>query len=619
MKARAVLSVALALWIAGVLYFVSVRKSDGQPTCTTTVAASRAAIAPAVAAASNGDVICVLAGTATDWTSTLSVTKNITLLGAGIDVTIIQDNVPGFSALLSMSCAGLTNGRPRVTGITFEDGPGTTERKFNGVVTAGGSTTGDNGCRFRADHNEFDQLDGANVFTSNIFGVVDHNVFTMRTGNSIIPVYIYHREFNGGFQGDGSWVAPTDWGGEQRLFIEENIFTHPTDRHYTIGDAYQGARYVVRNNLIVRGWVEGHGTDSGQRQRGTRAIEVYRNRFFGTNEGPGEGGTGGAEGDRVINSRSGSVMAWGNAAFGYGGPAANFRLDVYRGECPFIPWGPADGTSIWDVNLADPGVSGTASGGGSSVMTVAGTPWTPNQWVGYTLRQTSSCTTTSCASLVTSNTANTVTTRWASACNGTQMVWAAGKTYDFKRIDMMLDQAGRIGGDIPDTLTPTGWLGGGSNPQTTEPLLESNNYRCTTAPPTLGCTQAGDINWSSGAPSQIRSGEHFINNVPFGTLAARPAEPCPSNTYYMATDGAEWDATRSGNEERWYKCVGSAWTVYATPYCNPHPLTTGGVCTAGGSSTPSLRLRNRVRLEDLLAPMALASVLIARKGPRRKR
>src|ERR1700720_710080 len=55
--------------------------------------ASLADVNSAVASASDGDTVAVPAGSAS-WTSTLSVTKGITLQGAGSDTTVILDDVP---------------------------------------------------------------------------------------------------------------------------------------------------------------------------------------------------------------------------------------------------------------------------------------------------------------------------------------------------------------------------------------------------------------------------------------------------------------------------------------------------------------------------------------------
>src|SRR5437773_5444316 len=66
-----------------------------RPTEAATISAascSRTDVANAVASAAAGDTVTIPAGTCS-WSSTLSITKGITLMGAGEGKTILQDNV----------------------------------------------------------------------------------------------------------------------------------------------------------------------------------------------------------------------------------------------------------------------------------------------------------------------------------------------------------------------------------------------------------------------------------------------------------------------------------------------------------------------------------------------
>src|SRR6266403_1351347 len=54
-------------------------------------------VASAITLAKEGDLVVVPAGTAS-WTSTLTITKGITLQGAGNNTTVILDNIPRLSA-----------------------------------------------------------------------------------------------------------------------------------------------------------------------------------------------------------------------------------------------------------------------------------------------------------------------------------------------------------------------------------------------------------------------------------------------------------------------------------------------------------------------------------------
>src|SRR3954469_8505791 len=74
--------------------------------------------------ASSGDTITMPQGTFT-WTSGVTLTKSITLQGAGIGHTIIKDNVnvgcPACS-LIDWNYSSTSNARPRLTGIEFQHG-----------------------------------------------------------------------------------------------------------------------------------------------------------------------------------------------------------------------------------------------------------------------------------------------------------------------------------------------------------------------------------------------------------------------------------------------------------------------------------------------------------------
>src|SRR4029077_9283341 len=162
----------------------------------------------------------------------------------------------------------------RLTGIEFQDGG---RLNFTGapvgIIHIDGSNT--DGSQLRFDHNKITNLNGASMVLDTVIGVLDHNEII--TTNGHVAIYPYGSRWNGGTQGDGSWAAPANYGSSQFLFIEDNTFNPSTT------DAFAGARFVVRHNNILNGWVYAHGTESTGRTRGCRAIEVYNNIFTGSN------------------------------------------------------------------------------------------------------------------------------------------------------------------------------------------------------------------------------------------------------------------------------------------------------------------------------------------------
>jgi len=289
--------------------------------------------------AQNGDTITLPAGILY-WTTGVTISKTITLQGAGVGATVIRDSVQSGQLIqVTLAAGNLT----RITGIEFQDG-GRTNRSSDILRVVGSNT---NGSKFRLDHCKWNNLNGASVFDT-VIGVIDHNTFVIdRTG---LPINIYDSYWNGRVLGDGSWAAPTDFGSSQFLFIEDNSFTHSNPYQEGITDSYGGGRFVVRHNNIFNGLIANHGTESTGRPRGGRAMEVYNNTFTGTNL------------NRFVgNVRSGGVLFHDNSISGYWGNSAGFALQNFRNFHPFDAWGGADGTNAWDVNAPNAFFTGTAA------------------------------------------------------------------------------------------------------------------------------------------------------------------------------------------------------------------------------------------------------------------
>src|SRR6266705_3288178 len=143
---------------------------------------------PDVLAACNlavdGDTVVVPAGTA-DWTSTLIITKGITLQGATTitgsaasptvtDNTIIRDDISRSITYPALIRVQLTPGQTfRMTGITFRYGTTTVATQPSGALRLEGSPTSD-----RVDHCHFDQLYQGNIMRvlDQVNGVLDHCV-----------------------------------------------------------------------------------------------------------------------------------------------------------------------------------------------------------------------------------------------------------------------------------------------------------------------------------------------------------------------------------------------------------------------------------------------------------
>jgi hypothetical protein len=432
--------------------------------------------------AANGDTITIPAGTFT-WSVQLNITKAITLQGSGIGNTIIKD--AGSASLITWN---LVAGKPsRMTGIEFRDG-GRTVLDW-GVQSFGSNT---NGSTMRIDHCKFDHLKGFAITPNDTIGVIDHNTILFSSSN--IPIYPFHKNWNNqGPLAGGSWHDSSHFGTSQFLFIEDNVIT--ADSPAAAFDCYGGARIVFRYNTCTRVHCEIHGTECGI-YRGGRAFEIYNNTFVGPTAG-----------DYIINGRSGIFVVHDNQSTGISG--AKLQLVNYRAPQFDAPWGQADGTSPWDVNL--PGgpfysgiaTSGTSNGGayGFPTVTVSGSPWTVNQWKGYSIKKTSAEVSPQKGSYILGNTTNTIT--FLPSVNFANMSFSNGNTFQLYKVVHGMDQPGRAEGSlIPQVSTPA--LPNGWNDQITDPCYEWNNSK----------TEGGSIHFASSPyDTLIRANEHYFDST----------------------------------------------------------------------------------------------------------
>jgi hypothetical protein len=316
-----------------------------------------------------------------------------------------------------------------------------------------------------------------------VIGVIDHNTIIKATknGDSIV---VYDNFWNGGTLGDASWRDATQFGSDRFLFIEDNVFKNDGEGTPGVCDSYAGARFVVRHNQIFDRTVETHGTESNGRARGTRAVEVYNNTYTGTDR------------NRFLGKmRSGVILFHDNTATGYWTGSTCFTLQNYRNQDVFAPWGGADGTSQWDIN-SGPFYSGTASTGGNHTVSVSGSPWTPNQWVGYTIRRDAGG--SPGFGEILSNTRNKIT--FSGGVFGS-LNFTAGNTFKLYKVNQAIDQPGRARGSLitgNPPIRPTAW-----NDQVTEPCYAWNNVS--------GGTQ--QVGFDRGN-LVVRPGEHYFNNTP---------------------------------------------------------------------------------------------------------
>ncbi|MBR9677354.1 PGF-pre-PGF domain-containing protein [Candidatus Woesearchaeota archaeon] len=243
----------------------------------------------AINSASDGDTVNVPAGNCT-WTTLSGNTpavqisnKGIILQGAGIDVTIINDETGTLSNQYPLEISNSNN--VRITGFTFR---GMKKRS----ATEPGLVIGGNSFNWRVDNNKFDSTgtNGRGMWARGE-GVIDHNVF----------VNTYQGVAVKGL-GNASWDEPFTPGTEHAVYVEDNIFNYASPYDGAL-DSYNGGRYVFRHNIVNGTRIGHHGADSGD-YRSTHTYEIYENTFSTINS------------QRFMFFRGGTGVVFNNTANG---------------------------------------------------------------------------------------------------------------------------------------------------------------------------------------------------------------------------------------------------------------------------------------------------------------
>jgi hypothetical protein len=394
----------------------------------TAASASLAHVQTAYDSTANGDTLAIPAGTAS-WNGTLWVNKGIHIQGAGTASTIISDNLSSNAHLIAIT---LTNGwTNRVSYIQFATAlPARDPYNTLGAIYATGFNTNTN--RIRIDHCIFTNLTAPMFTWETALGVVDH--CTNYGAGAAWCGFIKGSSWGGNSYGDGSWLAGDQLGTENAIYFEDCDWTYlGVTVHATLIDAQAGGRYVVRNSAIRKGALDCHGVESGQRERSTRAVEVYRNTFVGADLG-----------QQITFMRGGVGVVWSNTVSGYQASATPMKLLVFRAGATFTPFNGATGTNAWDTNYqAGAFYSGTATASNNLTATVSGAGWTINQWVDYSVLRTSDIigSGNQFHGIITANTSDTIT--WQTSGVGAELRIAVGDDISFYRVAHALDQPGR--------------------------------------------------------------------------------------------------------------------------------------------------------------------------------
>jgi hypothetical protein len=313
-------------------------QSDGG-TVINAASASQAHVQAAIDAASPGDTVQIPAGTGT-WTSQMSISKGINLIGSGIGVTTIVDDVPkgtpGSNRLMVVNVNSPATFR--IAHFTLQ-GSATDPSRYNqGHIALGGT------CKaFRVDHIEFADMQTVGIrLSGDLIGVIDNNTFT---GDFQQGVFLSHGSWGGQSYGDGSWAEALSFGTGNAVYIEDNVFTELGAPFAAAAlDALSGARVVFRSNLLTDTFIASHGTESGQRERSIRSFEIYDNDIQLTS---------GNTLDRAIYIRGGTGVIYDNRVTGSWNSLVS--MQNFRDTGSYTPWGQCNGSSVYDGNTGGGG------------------------------------------------------------------------------------------------------------------------------------------------------------------------------------------------------------------------------------------------------------------------
>jgi hypothetical protein len=336
--------------------------------------ASRADVGAAVAAAQDGDTVTIPAGTAT-WTTTLTVGKNIQIIGAGESSTVINENLSrtGSPPIIQVTLTHESSPPDysfRLSGMTFHSSnqSGTALASDHAFIMLSGlSHTTDSpvpyvhGCvsRVRIDHLTWDNLNGLALLVDSCLGVADH--ITQTTTTSVYQAYPIKVFMNNwtpatnpdtgmalptsylAAKGFGSWADDPYWGTDKFWFFEDCNFTVPDSTN--VADDEIAARVVFRHcTFNGGGGVASHGME-GRAQPGIKQQEVYNN-YFVTNR-------------LFAQHRGGSALYFNNKSTAM---PKGMSFYVYRQSRTETNWGGTSGDNRYDNNAGgEPIYTGTVT------------------------------------------------------------------------------------------------------------------------------------------------------------------------------------------------------------------------------------------------------------------
>ena len=292
----------------------------------------------------NGDTIRVRAGAATWATSVSWTNKAISVIGAGIDQTVITLN-NNTAFVVIMNAGGVNSWR--ISGFTFTGAHNMTFNISSGTVNV--PTKG-----WRIDHVRLNNTGGSSgwgFFSHGItWGLMDHLVID-GTPFPFAAIYGYLDTADESTScsphcfGFSYWNRDLNLGSDEAIYIEDSVINFDgTGGAPSVQDLMYGGSVVIRHNTIKGAFFQTHATRYVQ--HGGMKYEVYNNTFTGMGF------------YRPAQLRSGTGVIFNNTVTGYS--LQEFSIDGQREgtACQLTaaaPLNSCNGTSPYDGNLEPSG------------------------------------------------------------------------------------------------------------------------------------------------------------------------------------------------------------------------------------------------------------------------
>lgn len=317
--------------------------APAQVNTVTAATCSQAHVQSAVDAVANGGTVSVPAGTC-GWDSDVSwKNKNVKVIGAGKDATII--NCSGCFSIQSTSATSAYS-RWRISGMTLQGAaPG-------GIVI----TIWDNYSAWhygwRIDNMRFKYPgagSGYGIFIGGpTYGLIDHNEWQWGNGLAIIVAAQLDNEYPATLtnpQGGYVLSQPLEMGTPKAVYVEDNSFVSTAPGGCAAYDTSSGGgRAVFRYNTVTGCLYYSHWTRAAE--IGGVLHEIYRNKFVGN----------AAFDAYPVRLEAGTGVIFGNTNL----MSDNYALlDERRGFMENSgALGACDGSKSWDGNAGDPAAPG---------------------------------------------------------------------------------------------------------------------------------------------------------------------------------------------------------------------------------------------------------------------